>query len=69
MVRSSGRPAGPHSQAGQSTATVRLFIAPGGTLISSRVISPRVTASRWWQSTSRCQPGTKRRPGSSSRQA
>ena len=39
-------PIGPHSQAGQNTLTISDFIDPGGTLISNRVILPKVTASR-----------------------
>jgi hypothetical protein len=39
---------GPHSQAGQNTFTRRLFMKPGGTLISRRLLSmsPNVIASR-----------------------
>ena len=49
---------GPHSQAGQSTPTASDFIVPGGTLISSRLISPAVTASRCSAIASMCQPCT-----------
>ena len=46
MKRLPGCANGPHSQAGQPTATAKDFIDPGGTLISSRVISARDTAIR-----------------------
>jgi hypothetical protein len=44
--RSERRPHGPHSHAGHRTETISDFEEPGGTLISSRLIRPSVTASR-----------------------
>src|SRR5262249_6156644 len=60
---------GPHSHAGQNTSVARLFMAPGGTLINPRRMSPRVTASRNSQIASRCQPHTSCRAGSTVGQA
>jgi hypothetical protein len=49
---------GPHSQAGQNMFTSGLFMKPGGTFISRRLLgmSPKVSASRCVQIASRGQP-------------
>src|ERR1700733_12136283 len=59
---------GPHSQAGQKTFTSRLFMKPGGTLISRRLMSPNVTAARCMQTASSGQPPISLVEGSSTDQ-
>ena len=56
---------GPHSQLGHSVWTSMDFIMPGGTLMRSRLTSPRVTASRCSQIASIAHPRFIARPGSS----
>jgi hypothetical protein len=53
-----------HSHAGQNTFTIIDFVKPGGTFISSRLMSPRVTASRCRAMVSIAGPVSNSTPGS-----